>query len=88
MSTRPPCIALTSGLGVARGYGPLFLSGLIAFGGSLVALGFAPTRGQEIIEAKRLRHSHHLPGRIIDELGHSDDGPGEEGSPWRAAACR
>ena len=43
MSTRPPCIALTSGLGAARGYGPLFLTVLIAFGGSLVALGFAPT---------------------------------------------
>jgi len=26
-----------------RGYGPLFLTVLIAFGGSLVALGFAPT---------------------------------------------
>ena len=39
MSTRPPCIALTSGLGAGRGYGPLFLTVLIAF----VALGFAPT---------------------------------------------
>jgi len=36
-------IAFTSGLGGARGYGPLFLSVLIAFGGSLVALGFAPS---------------------------------------------
>jgi hypothetical protein len=36
-------IALTSGLGAARGYGPLFLTVLIAFGASLVALGFAPT---------------------------------------------
>ncbi len=36
-------IALTSWLGAARGYGPLFLTVLIAFGGSLVALGFAPT---------------------------------------------
>jgi len=36
-------IAFTSGLGGASGYGPLFLSVLIAFGGSLVALGFAPS---------------------------------------------
>ena len=36
-------IAFTSGLGGARGYGPLFLSVLIAFGASLVALGFAPS---------------------------------------------
>ncbi len=36
-------IAFTSGLGGARGYGPLFLSVLIAFGGSLVALGLAPS---------------------------------------------
>jgi transmembrane secretion effector len=36
-------IAFTSGLGGARGYGPLFLTVLIAFGGSLVALGFAPS---------------------------------------------
>jgi hypothetical protein len=36
-------IAFTSGLGGARGYGPLFLSVLIAFGGSLVVLGFAPS---------------------------------------------
>jgi hypothetical protein len=36
-------IAFTSGLGGARGYGPLFLSMLIAFGGSLVALGLAPS---------------------------------------------
>jgi MFS family permease len=36
-------IAFTSALGGARGYGPLFLSVLIAFGGSLVALGFAPS---------------------------------------------
>jgi len=36
-------IALTSGLGAARGYGPLFLTVLVAFGASLVALGFAPT---------------------------------------------
>jgi hypothetical protein len=34
-------IAFTSGLGGARGYGPLFLSVLIAFGVALVALGFA-----------------------------------------------
>ncbi len=36
-------IAFTSGLGGARGYGPLFLSVLVGFGGSLVALGFAPS---------------------------------------------
>jgi hypothetical protein len=36
-------ITLTSGLGGARGYGPLFLTVLIAFGAALVALGFAPT---------------------------------------------
>jgi Transmembrane secretion effector len=36
-------ITLTSGLGGARSYGPLFLSVLIAFGASLVALGFAPS---------------------------------------------
>jgi Transmembrane secretion effector len=36
-------IAFTSALGGARGYGPLFLTVLIAFGGSLVALGFAPS---------------------------------------------
>ena len=36
-------IALTSALGGARGYGPLFLTVLIAFGASLVALGLAPT---------------------------------------------
>ena len=36
-------IGFTSGLGGASGYGPLFLSVLIAFGGSLVALGFAPS---------------------------------------------
>jgi hypothetical protein len=34
-------IAFTSGLGGARGYGPLFLTVLIAFGAALVALGFA-----------------------------------------------
>ena len=36
-------IALTSGLGAARSFGPLFLGALIAFGASLVALGFAPS---------------------------------------------
>jgi transmembrane secretion effector len=36
-------IAFTSGLGGARGYGPLFLSVLVGFGASLVALGFAPS---------------------------------------------
>jgi MFS family permease len=36
-------IAFTSGLGGARGYGPLFLTMLIGFGGSLVALAFAPS---------------------------------------------
>jgi MFS family permease len=35
-------IAFTSGLGGAR-YGPLFLSVIIGFGASLVALGFAPS---------------------------------------------
>ena len=36
-------IAFTSGLGGARGYGSLFLTVLIGFGASLVALGFAPS---------------------------------------------
>ena len=36
-------IALTSRLGAARSFGPLFLGALIAFGASLVALGFAPS---------------------------------------------
>jgi len=36
-------IVLTSGLGAARGYGPLFLAVLVAFGASLVALGLAPS---------------------------------------------
>ena len=36
-------ITLTSRLGAASGYGPLFLTVLIAFGASLVALGFAPS---------------------------------------------
>src|SRR5438445_494511 len=36
-------ISLTSGLGGAHGYGPLFLTVLVAFGASLVALGFAPS---------------------------------------------
>ena len=36
-------IAFTSGLGGARGYGPLFLSVLIGFGASLVVLGLAPS---------------------------------------------
>ncbi len=34
-------IALTSGLGAARAYGPLFLTVLIAFGASIAALGLA-----------------------------------------------
>jgi hypothetical protein len=34
-------VAFTSGLGGARGYGPVFLSVLIAFGAALIALGFA-----------------------------------------------
>jgi Transmembrane secretion effector len=38
-------IAFTSGLGGARGYGPVFLSVLIGFGAALVALGFAPSFG-------------------------------------------
>ena len=36
-------IAFTSGLGGARGYGPLFLSVLIGFGASLGVLGLAPS---------------------------------------------
>src|SRR5437879_3964971 len=36
-------ISLTSALGGARGYGPLFLAVLVAFGASLVALGLAPS---------------------------------------------
>jgi len=36
-------LAFTSGLGGARGYGPLFLSVLIGFGASLVVLGLAPS---------------------------------------------
>ena len=36
-------IVLTSGLGAGRRYGPLFLTMLVAFGASLVALGFAPS---------------------------------------------
>jgi len=36
-------ITLTTQLGGARGYGPVFLGVLIAFGASLIALGFAPS---------------------------------------------
>jgi MFS family permease len=36
-------ITLTTQLGGARGYGPVFLAVLIAFGASLIALGFAPS---------------------------------------------
>jgi Transmembrane secretion effector len=36
-------ITLTTQLGSARGYGPVFLGVLIAFGASLIALGFAPS---------------------------------------------
>ena len=36
-------LAFTSGLGGARGYGPMFLSVLIGFGASLVVLGLAPS---------------------------------------------
>jgi len=40
-----------------------------------------PRRGQEIIDDERLRNGHDLPGRIIYELGHSDDEPLTGGQP-------